>query len=335
VETKPDRRQVVTALGMGILSTFGTALGAKRYAPLSSPPPGTWHLETEPVGQGFAAGPNGDIYYRIYGESGGTPVFALHGGPGAGELYMRPYVGLATDRQVVLYDQSGCGRSASPKDLSMYTVKRYVSELEALRAHLGFERIVILGHSWGSFLGPAYAAAHPNRVAGLVLAGGAPRVRDCAEAAKWWLKDFGKHAAATVMRAERTGNMDAAYRRLTKEYYARHVCRLDPLPAWFVKFGKTIARNPVYLHMNGPAEFRLSGALASLDITGALRGIRVPTLVTCGEYDEAPPWLCAKTTRLVEGSILHVFPGLSHVSHVEDPSQVNAITSEFLRANLS
>jgi proline iminopeptidase len=324
-----SRRQILGALGIAALPV--EALCSKGYEPLASPPPAGWRIETPPEKEGFSSGPNGDVYYRIYGRPGRTPAIVLHGGPGAGEVYMRPYAGLATDRQIALYDQSGCGRSASPHTLRLYDVERYVAELEDLRAHLQWEKMILIGHSWGSFLGPLYAAAHPDYVAALILAGGAPRVSDCAKAAQIWLEELGPEAVATVARVARTGAKDdPAYRRLVDIYSGKHYCRLDPLPAWFVRENEKISANPVYNYMNGPSEFELSGALARLDITRELRGLRVPTLITCGEYDQAPPWLCERMTRLVDRSVLKVFPGLSHASHVEDPAQVMAACSAFL-----
>ena len=285
-----------------------------------------------PLREGFAPGPNGRVYYRVYGKPGATPVVALHGGPAAGHRYMRPYAALATDRQVVLYDQSGSGRSDSPRDLKRYTLPRYVAELDALRAHLGRAKVALLGHSWGGTLAPAYADAHPARVATLVLAGASSRWQDFEDAAQVWLRQLGPEAVATVARAKRTGRTDdPAYGALLQRYYALHLCRLDPMPKWFLAEGDKIDRNPVYIYLNGPSEFQFTGAFASLDMRPALRRVRVPPLVTCGEFDEGPPPIARKIAALVPGARLKVFDGLSHMSHVEDPARVVTATAAFLR----
>lgn len=324
------RRTMLAGLAGAALAARGRAEG---YKPLPQPDPELWHIDHTPTLTGMAPGPNGGAYYRLYGHFGRTPVITLHGGPAAGETYMRPYVGLATDRQVVTYDQSGCGNSARPEDLSLYTLDRYVAELEALRAHLAFEKVVLLGHSWGGMLAPAYAAAHPERVAGLVLAGTAARWADFQAAASAWLAELGPDARATVERIERSGAPDDPdYAELIRTYYTRHLCRLDPYPDWFVKTGETIARNPVYLHLNGPTEFQFTGTFAALDNSAALKGLRVPTLITCGEYDEAPPWVAARLKALVRKSRLQVFPELSHMAHIEDPARVIGATAAFLDA---
>lgn len=314
----------------GLASTaLAPRLQAADFRPLPQPDPALWHIDDAPTITGQAAGPNGGIYYRLYGQAGRTPIITLHGGPAAGEMSMRPYVGLAADRQVVTYDQSGCGKSARPADMSLYTVDRYVEELEALRRHLAFDRVILIGHSWGGFLGPAYAARYLGQVAGLVLAGTAVRVADFEEAARRWLADFGPDAQAIVARAAPD---DPAYGKLLANYYARHLCRLDPYPDWFVRLGEEIGRNPVYAYLNGPSEFQFTGALAGLDSSRALKSICCPTLITCGEYDEAPPWVAQKIRKLVRRSKVAVFPQLSHMAHVDDPALVIGTTGAFLNA---
>lgn len=326
-----DRRTLLGALAG---TAWASRLTAGGYPPVPQPDPALWHIDDEPTITGMAQGPNGGVYYRLYGQTGKTPVITLHGGPAAGETYMRPYAGLATDRQVITYDQSGCGRSARPDDMGRYTLDRYVEELDALRRHLAFEKVVLVGHSWGGMLAPAYAARYPECVAGLVLAGAAVRIADFQAAAQRWLAALAPDARATVARAESTGVLDdPAYGRLLKVYYAQHLCRLDPYPDWFVRSAEEISRNPVYAYLNGPTEFQITGALATLDNSAILKGLRLPTLVTCGEYDEAPPWVAERIRKTVSRSRLAVFPRLSHMTHIEDPAQVIGTVAAFLNAS--
>lgn len=328
MQANMQRRAVIAGMAAAALP-MRSALAKAAPPRLPQPDPALWHVDTPPAARGTTIGPNGKVAYRVYGTGAKTPLIVLHGGPVAGESYMRPYVGLATERRVVLYDQSGCGASAKPADLSRYTLDRYVAELEALRATLGFERIVLLGHSWGGLLAPAYAAAHPQRVTALVLAGTAPRWRDFGVAAQRWLALEGPAALATA----RTGHPgEPAYDALKASYYARHTCRLDPWPGFLLAAGEALSRNPVYTYLNGPSEFQFTGALAGLDGSAALRSVRVPTLITCGEYDEAPPAVGARVKALVSGSRLVAFPGLSHMSHIEDPARVIGATAAFLHA---
>src|SRR5436190_4103740 len=91
----------------------------------------------------------GAVRFRILGDGARTLVL-LHGGPGAGSLYLKPLERLAgPDRRVVVYDQLGCGDSDRPEDASLWQASRFVAELEALREHLGLDRFDLYGHSWG------------------------------------------------------------------------------------------------------------------------------------------------------------------------------------------
>jgi proline-specific peptidase len=88
------------------------------------------------------------VWYRRVG-SGGIPLLLLHGGPGAGHDYLEPLEALAADRQIVFYDQLGCGRSDQPVDRSLWRMKRFVVEVDTVRRALHLEQMHLLGQSWG------------------------------------------------------------------------------------------------------------------------------------------------------------------------------------------
>ncbi len=114
------------------------------------------------------------IYWECSGNPNGRPAVYLHGGPGSGcaphdRRYFDPDV-----YKVILMDQRGCGRSrplvGKLDDLTVNTTAHLIDDLERLREHLGIDRWTILGASWGTTLGIAYAQAFPHRVVALVLA---------------------------------------------------------------------------------------------------------------------------------------------------------------------
>ncbi len=127
---------------------------------------------SEPTDTGLLAlDPPHRMYWEVSGNAEGTPVVFLHGGPGAGcHPHHRRYFDPRHYR-VVLYDQRGAGRSEPLGELSDNTTAHLVADLERLRAHLGIERWVLFGGSWGSALALAYAEAHRERVLGLILRG--------------------------------------------------------------------------------------------------------------------------------------------------------------------
>ena len=111
------------------------------------------------------------LYWETCGDHDGVPLVFLHGGPGGGCLpHHRRYFDPAFWR-IVLFDQRGAGRSTPTAELTDNTTQHLVADLERLRRHLGVERWLLFGGSWGSTLALAYAEAYPDRCLGLVLRG--------------------------------------------------------------------------------------------------------------------------------------------------------------------
>ncbi|MEU4666796.1 prolyl aminopeptidase [Amycolatopsis sp. NPDC023774] len=169
------------------------------------------------VGDGHA------LYWEVSGNPDGKPAVALHGGPGSGSSPRYRSLFDPDRYRVVLFDQRNCGRSTPSAtdpvvDLSANTTQHLVADIEALRAHLGIERWLVWGGSWGVTLALAYAQAHPERVTELVLAAvtnGDRRDTD------WITRDMGRvfpreweRFRDGVPAAERDGDLSAAYSRL-------------------------------------------------------------------------------------------------------------------------
>jgi proline iminopeptidase len=111
------------------------------------------------------------LYWETCGRPAGVPLVFLHGGPGGGCLpHHRRYFDPSFWR-IVLLDQRGAGRSTPAAEIEGNTTQNLIADLEGLRLHLGIERWLVFGGSWGSTLALAYAQAHPARCLGLVLRG--------------------------------------------------------------------------------------------------------------------------------------------------------------------
>jgi proline iminopeptidase len=111
------------------------------------------------------------MYWETSGNPGGIPVVFLHGGPGSGASPRHRRFFDPQAYRIVVYDQRGAGRSTPLGELRDNTTPRLVDDLERLRTHLGLDRWLVFGGSWGSTLALAYAEAHPSRVLGLLLRG--------------------------------------------------------------------------------------------------------------------------------------------------------------------
>lgn len=111
------------------------------------------------------------MYWEQVGNPTGAAVLFLHGGPGAGAGAVHRRFFDPHHWRLVIFDQRGAGRSRPLGGLEANTTPDLVVDIERLRKHLGIERWLLFGGSWGSTLALAYAQAHPARVAGLVLRG--------------------------------------------------------------------------------------------------------------------------------------------------------------------
>ncbi len=161
-----------------------------------------------------------EIYYEQCGNPHGKPVVFLHGGPGGGiEPRHRRFFDPAAYR-IVLFDQRGCGRSTPYASLVDNTTGHLVSDIEALREHLGIERWQVFGGSWGSTLALAYAQRHRERVTEMVLRGIFTFAPD---EMRWFyyngsrvlFPDAYEAFESTIPVAQRDNLVDAYYERLT------------------------------------------------------------------------------------------------------------------------
>jgi len=173
------------------------------------------------------ATPDGhEIFWEVVGNPAGKPAVVLHGGPGSGcAPWWADHFDLARYR-VVMFDQRGCGRSR-PYTLTNNTTQHLLADIERLREQLEIERWLVLGASWGSTLGLAYAQAHPERVSEVVLFAVTAGTRREVE---WLTRDVGRLYPAEwarfrdgVPQHERDGSLvDAYYRLLTDPDPAIH-----------------------------------------------------------------------------------------------------------------
>jgi proline iminopeptidase len=135
-------------------------------------PRGDLFPEIGPFETGYLPLAEGHVmYWEQVGNPRGTPALFLHGGPGAGAGAVHRRFFDPAHWRTIIFDQRGAGRSRPLGSLQANTTPDLVSDIETLRRHLGIERWLLFGGSWGSTLALAYAQAHPERVSGCVLRG--------------------------------------------------------------------------------------------------------------------------------------------------------------------
>lgn len=273
------------------------------------------------------------LYHREFTPSNAREtVLVLHGGPGATHEYLLPLADLAKDGyRVVFMDQLACGRSDRPHDPSLYTLQHNVEEVEGLRKELGLGSVHLVGSSYGGLLALAYAVRYGENLRSLVTTGGLASVPLTVLEMRRLIRELPPQDQAALAKGDAAGDYaDPAYLAAVQVFYRRHLCRLWPWPAELVR--SLADTNPdVYLSMNGPNEFTITGTIKDIDITPTLSTIRAPTLVTGGRYDEVTPEVARSIHNAIPGSEWVVFEESSHTPFWEERSGYISTLSDFFQ----
>ena len=281
--------------------------------------------------EGFINVEGGKIWYHRVGTGSKTPLLLLHGGPGATSYGLKPLLALADDRPVILYDQLGCGKSDHPTDTTLFTVDRFVRELQTLRDSLGLTEVHLYGQSWGAMLAEAYMGTKPKGVKSLMLAD--PLVTTAqwekdADSLIKLLPDSIQKAIATNEAAHTTDSPE--YAMAMRAYYMQYVIRKPPQHRDDADSSRMSNGALVYNYMWGPSEFTSTGTLKTFDATKWLQEVTVPTLFIAGEFDEATPSSTKAFSQLVKGSEFVMIPGSGHVTQNDNLEALLAAVRGFL-----
>lgn len=298
----------------------------------AQPPQDSTKVADQPrPAEGRLAVPGGNIWYYISGtNTTATPVILLHGGPGFSSFYMKPLEQLADDRTVVRYDQLGGGKSDVVTDTTLFTIAHFVAELDSLRRYLGYDRVHLLGHSWGTILGVEYYRAHPEHVASLILSSPALDIPAWERNARQLLTTLSDSAQRAVRVREAAQQYDAPdYQQAVEEYYGKYYWA-TPIAADLDSSMSTF-NTDIYYYMQGPSEFTISGTLKSYDATPFLNQVRVPVLYTVGELDSSNPEIVKRHAALTPGASAVVIPGARHVTTWDNPDVHVKVVRDFLR----
>ena len=249
------------------------------------------------------------MYWEESGNANGVPVVFLHGGPGAGSTPDHRRFFDPRFYRIVVFDQRGAGRSTPHGEIVDNTTQLLVADMERLREHLGIERWVIFGGSWGSTLALAYGGTHPERCLAFVLRGIFLGSRDEIDWFLYGLRRFFPEAWRSFVRdipeSERSDLLQAYYRRLVHPDPQVH---LPAARAWSAYEGscstlrpssdsvRQLAANPTALslarieaHYFVHEIFLPPGAL----LAGVERIAHLPCWIVQGRYDAVCPIVTA------------------------------------------
>ncbi|MHA7130876.1 proline iminopeptidase-family hydrolase [Algoriphagus namhaensis] len=275
--------------------------------------------------------PSGDfrVWTQQIGESDAIKVLLLHGGPGMSHGQYGNFIDYLPEEGVefIWYDQLGSANSDQPSDSTLWTIERFVDEVEQVRQALGLnaDNFYLLGQSWGGMLAMEYALKHQENLKGLIVANMMASLPEYERYAKEVLgPQMPQEVFEELMDIER--NMDFENPRymelLNEHHYPYHVLRM-PLDQWPAEVVQTLEKvNPeVYVYMQGYSEFGITpgATLEGWDIKSELSKITVPTLVIGGTHDTMDPahmeWMASEFPN---GSFL-LCPNGSHLSQYDDP----------------
>lgn len=267
-----------------------------------------------------------NVWTKRFGNNPKIKLLLLNGGPGATHEYFEcmenflPKEGI----EFIYYDQLGCGNSDNPKDTAMWDLGRYVEEVEQVRLALNLNKdnFYLLGHSWGGILAMQYALKYQQNLKGLLISNMMSSI-----------PDYGKYADEVLAKQmdpqvlKKIRDLEAKNDFANPEYmglllpnfYVKHICRI-PLDQWPEPINRSFSKmnQSLYVTMQGPSEFGVSGKLLKWDIKNQLQHITVPTLSIGAQYDTMDPkhmeWMASAVKN---GSYLYCKNG-SHMSLYDD-----------------
>lgn len=267
-----------------------------------------------------------NVWTKRTGNSPTLKVLLLHGGPGATHEYLLAFDSFLPQAGVEFYyyDQLGSGWSDHPDDPTLWTIERFVDEVEQVRTALGLagDNFVLYGQSWGGVLAIEYALAHPDQLKGIVISNmmaSIPAYNDYAANVLIPEQDPATISEIRAMEAAGTTDDPRYDELLLSEHYIKHVLRL-PLERWPEPVIRSFGRinKSIYVPIQGPSELGASGLLSDWDRVEDLSRIDLPALVIGAQHDTMDPvHLRDMAERLSQGTYLHC-PDGSHLALYDD-----------------
>ena len=266
------------------------------------------------------------VWTKRVGNNPKVKVLLLHGGPSATHEYFESFDSFLPKEGIeyYYYDQLGSYYSDQPTDTNLWTTYRFVEEVEEVRIGLGLDssNFFLLGQSWGGILALEYALKYQGNLKGLIISN---MMASAPEYGKYANDVLAKQMDPKILNEIRTieakhdFNNPRYMELLLPHFYTQHLCRF-PVENWpepVNRSFKHINQN-IYILMQGPSEFGISGRLAQWDRKADLQAIKVPTLTIGGRYDTMDPehmkWM---STQVQHGRYLYC-PNGSHLSMWDD-----------------
>jgi len=260
-------------------------------------------------------------YYRIVGEPSREkkPLLLLHGGPGSTHNYFEVLDRMAeTGRQIISYDQIGCGNSYLDGHPELWTQETWMNELIALREYLHLDQLHILGQSWGGMLILAYLIEKkPEGICSAIISSGHASSSLWASEQHRMISDMPEEDQAAIRRAEETGNFeDPDYLRANDRFMKLHCASTDENSPECLTRPKRFG-NEAYLYGWGPNEYVPTGSLGDFEYLDRLGEITQPCLLFSGSEDLCTPAVARSMHERIPGSRWELMKGSRHMCFVD------------------
>ena len=277
-------------------------------------------------------------YYRIVGEKtpGKAPLVLLHGGPGSTHNYFEVLDKIAeTGRQVIMYDQIGCGNSFVEGHPELFNADTWIKELIELRKHLGLDEIHLLGQSWGGMQTIWYALEYkPKGIKSYILSSTLSSAKLWEEEQKRRISYMSKEDQEALLGAVESRDYSSkeyndALGRFMNMYCAGEVTEESPECLRRPKKAGTEA----YIVGWGHNEFSPTGTLAGYEFTDRLHEIKEPCLITSGAIELCSPYIAKVMHDRIPNSSWELFQFSRHMPFVEETEKYIDVLTKWLDAN--
>ncbi len=264
-----------------------------------------------------------NVWTKKVGSHPTVKVLLLHGGPAMTTEYMECFGDYLPKEgyEMYYYHQLGSYLSDQPDNDDLWTLDRFVEEVEQVRQALGLNKDngYLIGNSWGAMLGMQYALKYQDNIKALVAGNMQGSFPDYAAYNAKLRSQMRPSLIDSLKSFEDKGDYaNPDYLNLViEEYYRKHICRMDPFPDGFQRAMDHV-NGHIYELMQGPSEFVPGGRLANWDIMDELKNIRIPVLMVGAAYDTMDPKAMEEMAGLVQnGRYLHC-PDGSHLAMWDD-----------------
>lgn len=282
-----------------------------------------------------------NVWTKRVGNNPKIKVLLLHGGPGLTHEFFECFDGYFPNESIeyIYYDQLGSYYSDQPNNNSLWTIERFVDEVEQVRKALKLDNtnFYLMGQSWGGILAMEYALKYQKNLKGLVIANmmaSAPAYNKYADEVLGPQLDPKVFAQIKDFEAKKDYTNPKYTELLFKHYYTEHILRM-PIDKWPESVNRAFKHlNPnVYVYMQGPSEFGITGdaTLKNWDVTSKLKTLTIPTLVIGAKYDTMDPKHMEWISKEVQNGRFLYCPNGSHCSQYDDQEHYFPGVIKFLK----